>query len=105
MEVDNHFSKNVSEWLFQTFDKYDFVTEVYLIGSILNNFKINDVDIVQYVNLESTESLKEYAEQLKLIKVDFLDTFNTELHITSFTKKESSDFNKFMSKNDFKKLI
>lgn len=105
MKIDNYFINDVSEWLFQTFDKYDFVTEVYLIGSILNNLKINDVDIVQYVNLESTESLKKYAKELILIKVDFLDIFNIELHITSFTKKASSDFTKFISKNDSKKLI
>lgn len=105
MEIDNYFLKDVSEWLFQTFEKYEFVIEVYLIGSILNDVKINDVDIVQYVNLESSESLKKYAEELKLIKIDFLDTFNIELHITSFTKKESYDFTKFISKNDSKKLI
>jgi len=67
--------------------------------------KINDVDIVQYVNLESTESLKEYAKELKSIKLDFTSKFNIELHITSFTKKDSCDFTKFMSKNNSKKLI
>ena len=55
--------------------------------------------------MKKAKDHKKYVEELKLIRIDFLDRFNVELHITSFTKKESSNFNKFMSKNDSKKLI
>lgn len=105
MIVDVFFKDRIQKWLFTYFSKYKFLSEIHLIGSVLYKLDINDVDIVQLINLDSKESIKEYARELQIIKSDFISIFNINLHLTSFTNAELANFVAFMSINNSIKII
>lgn len=105
MIIDINFKNTIQKWLFDNFNKYQFINELHLIGSVLHKLDINDVDIVQLINLESKESIKEYAKELQIIKSNFFNIFNIDLHITSFTNTELANFFTFISINNSIKII
>ena len=98
--------KEITTWLFVAFSKYGFISDLYLIGSILHSeHLINDVDIVQNIYFDKSHALKQYADSLVDIKTSFLGIFSTPLHITTFTQNESCQLVSFMSKNIYLKII
>jgi len=105
MKVDEKILQDILTWLEKNFQNYKLVNELYLTGSSLDKFEINDIDIVQKLAFESKESLKEYAMNLEILKINFFNTFKIPLHVTSFTENESNNFAKFMSLNHSKRII
>ncbi|MDY0987072.1 hypothetical protein SOM12_06570 [Flavobacterium sp. CFBP9031] len=104
-QINEKVFREIIKWLEKKFSLYPFVEELYLIGSSLEKSEINDIDIVQKVNLNSTKEIQEFAQKLISLEQEFLYRFNLPLHITSFLEKDNNNFIKFMSLNKSKKII
>jgi|SRR5215203_1863548 len=105
--VQNSDLKKVKEWLVSAFSKFDFIDDLYLIGSALNkNHKdINDIDVVQRIDFDNSPKIYEYSQLLMAIRIDFAIKFSHSLHVTTFTQNELKEFDEFISKNSYIKLI
>lgn len=97
--------REIIKWLEEKFIQYPFVEELYLIGSSLEKFEINDIDLVQKINLNSKKEIQEFAQNLISLEQEFLNRFDLPLHITSFLEKDNENFIKFMLLNRSKKII
>ncbi len=104
MKVNKLVIDKMQEWLQEKYLQLNYHLNLYLIGSILISEQINDVDIVILIKIDKQE-IKTFAIYQIDIKKDFLSKFNLKLHITSFTDNEIIEFKKFMSINNFLKLI
>lgn len=107
MKPNNCFIEKVTYWLKKNFGEFQIISDLFLIGSILDSNKnlINDVDVVQKLKSTEKNNLIELGKQVKEIKKDFLKEFSLPLHITTFTDNENIDFVIFMSKNEKIKVI
>lgn len=99
--------EKLKDWLMAAFSKIQFLNKLFLIGSVLhkNQKETNDVDIVQQIQFDNSSKLAEYARTISLIRDDFAKEFSRSLHITTFTQNELNEFEEFMSKNQYIKLI
>lgn len=99
--------KKMKEWLKGNFSKIELLKNLFLIGSVLhkNSKEINDVDVVQQIEFEKNSKILEYIKNLRLIRDDFSKEFSCSLHITTFTQNELKEFEEFMSKNQYIKLV
>lgn len=97
----------MKEWLGEAFSKEELVSNLYLIGSVFhkNQKETNDIDIVQQIQFENSPKLIEYAQTISLIRESFVKRFLKPLHVTTFTQNESKEFEEFMSKNVYTKIV
>ena len=105
--VQNDHLQKMIEWLNHTFSNIEFLKNLFLIGSALhkNQKETNDVDVVQQIQFENSSKLAEYTRIISLIRDDFAKEFSRSLHITTFTQNELKEFEEFMSKNQYIKLV
>lgn len=101
-----HKLASIEEWLKVSFGQHECLKELYIIGSMLINGNIaNDVDIIQRIFFEKGEETDAYQQALSTIKGEFFNTFSKSLHITTFTQNEKSEFERFISLNEYLKVI
>ena len=103
----NSFKHKITLWLHKYFINHKIVSEIFLIGSVLDKqYKmINDVDIVQNLNKSKKIELFNHSILIKQLKADFYIMFQKSLHITTFTSNEYEAFNIFIAKNRTIKII
>lgn len=103
----NNFANKISIWLTDYLKSYSIISELFLIGSVLDQqFEdINDVDILQKLNESNKMELLNYSFLLKHLKTDFQKLFHKSLHITTFTSNEYDTFDIFIDKNKNIKLL
>lgn len=103
----NNFKHKITIWLHNYFKNHKIVSEIFLIGSVLDKEYeiINDVDIVQKLNKCKKVELFNHSILIKQLKADFDIIFKKSLHITTFTSYEYEVFNVFIAKNKIIKII
>lgn len=105
--VQNSDLQEMKDWLTGKFSKIELLNSFFLIGSVLhkNQNEADDVDVVQQIQFENSFKLVEYTRTISLIRDDFTKEFSRSLHITTFTQNELNEFEEFMSKNQYIKLV
>lgn len=72
------------------------VKESHIIGSFVESEHYNDIDLIILFSQEDTQMI---IEKIKIIKKRFKKMYNKSLHVSSFSFRESTAFEKFKSSN------
>lgn len=99
---------DIKSWLMKelTKEKLD-VDEMFLYGSILNNYfcDIKDVDLLLLYKAETQHQIIAITTKLNNICKRFRSRFRKTLHLTAFSSIETTGYNTFKSKLNYKREV
>ena len=99
---------DIRSWLMKelTKEKLD-VDEMFLYGSILNNYfnDIKDVDLLLLYKAETQHQIIAITTKLNNICKRFHSRFRKTLHLTAFSSIETTGYNTFKSKLNYKREV
>ena len=90
-------SKNeIIDYLKQELISIKCVKESHIMGSFVVSENYDDIDVIILFNQEDAQVI---IEKIKFIEERFKKKYNKSLHVSSFSFRESTDFEQFKSSN------